>query len=286
MKTTSRTPQNGSAKRATKQAASHASKKAAPVPAIPGNRFAGVIKWIDSKVGYGFIEVSPEVAAQLQTGPERTLVFGYHDFPKGRDRDARVGARVTFRPSVNERGLIAVELKALTLATELPSDGWEATTGEFIVSTIELHKTKRGDSLNRDKFGQLFIARTLRNSSGCHLGREFRQVSFAQACDWLVNQEHELTPEFFLAKHGVIEQARLARRSEGLNNLKIDDVVSQSFALLELMELQITQEDDNAMSPTRKAAFSGGVLGLRHHVQAQLLALQSDFRAAIKGDVQ
>lgn len=249
-------------------------------------RFEGIVKWIDSETQCGLIEVSPEVAAELKIGSENSLVFSAKELAEGRDRDLREGGRVSFCVESNGRGRFAAKLKVILLASTGKSAGWEPVDCEFIKSTIELHETKRGDSLNRDAFGRLFVERKVLNTSGRHACREFRHVSFADACHWLVNQGHEMIPEVFLARHGILEQARLKRRDEKIVALGMDSAVDQAFALIELMEYPLTKEDDGSMPEDLKQPFTNGLINLTSHVQTQLLALKEDYQAAMKAGVQ
>lgn len=208
------------------------------------------------------------------------------DLPEGRDRYLRIGGRVSFRLAKNEQGSVALDLRAITLAPELPADGWETLTAEFIRTAIELHETKRGDSLYRDKAGRLFVVRKIRNAAKRWVGTEYREVSFTQACDWLVNQRHEMIPEMFLARHGILEQARLARRNEKVLALRVDDSVDSAFALIELLEHRCTDAELGRLPEDREQAFINGVINLASMVQRNLLAFKEDYRAAMKAGAQ
>ncbi|GEM_PF-5052933 len=266
-----------------KPASAQAPNKTDSVPGqnqkpAPEPRFEGTVKYMLEKRelasgGVGLIIFSPE------PGKTAKAVFLLSELPEGRALDLREGGRVSFRLARNETGWRAMELSAITLAPELPEVGWKPATVEFLLSTIELHEPPRcKESLVRDQSARLYVIRSPRKNVN-----DFLEVTFEQACAWLVNHDFEMIPERFLERHGILEQSRLARRSEGLNKLKINDAVSDAFTLIELMELQLTKEDDSAMVKDRKDAFISGLINLRHHVQEQLLALQSDYNAVRKG---
>lgn len=250
-----------------------------------GPRFEGIVQDI---IKYEAMESGGIGRISFSPVPGRTMeiAFSPADLPEGRDRYLRIGGRVSFRLAKNEQGSIALDLRAITLAPELPVDGWEPLTVEFIKASIELHETKHGDSLCRDKSGRLFVARKIRNASKRVLGTEYREVSFAQACDWLVNQGHEMIPEVFLERHGILEQARLVRRDEKVTALRVDDSIDSAFALIELLEHRCTDPDLGSLPEYREQAFINGIINLTSMVQNDLLAFKEDYLAAMKAGAQ
>ena len=245
-----------------------------------GPRYEGIVQGLDDKTSLGIIEVTPEVAAELKLSDARQLIFLKYELPQGRELDLRVGARVTFCIDAARGSRIATGLNAITLAADLPADGWQPITIEFIKSMIELYEVK-GASLNRDQFGRLFVSR--KPTDGRGRGTEVREVSFVQACDWLVNQGHEMIPEGFLRRHGILEQAETTAIVKEMRNLDLDDAADSAFTLIELMEQPFHNAEEFEMSKERQDAFTNGLINLTSRVQKDLLALKASYRAALKG---
>ena len=96
MKTITRIARNGSAARAQKQAA----RNSAPSPV---KTHEGIVKGVQPGLGYGFINVSPYLAAALNLGADATLIFNLGRDPDSGPQAVRAGDKVSFTLEMTTR---------------------------------------------------------------------------------------------------------------------------------------------------------------------------------------
>lgn len=280
-KTNIRVRRNGGSKTASPQVPNNPESARARTNKT-GQRFDGIVKSFNAELGFGFISVTAELATKLKLKPEQDLYFHADALPDGKAQLLRAGAKVSFAVERTGKGPRAVAIKTRTLATTLTAAGWEefGQGNEVAIALMGNINLEVREELMRDVNGQMLVTRYTEPPV-------YRDVTFDQACDWLVNNGEQRAPEKFLELHGIMpKKEKQPAETLGPNFARLFDElessIDQTQALFILMEREIMNPDGGNWNQD----IENGFFELHHQTSERLRAAKCNLWDVCKGGAQ